>query len=165
MDQYPTDLYSCTMRNSNLNTWLIEIISALFILLFVYTGISKLNERYIFSLVLSQSPLIGANANLLSWLLPVAELSTALLLLILPTRKWGLIISLLLMCIFTGYIAYMLLLNSGLPCSCGGVFKQMTWTQHLVFNIILTGLNVAGLWSFQKNKLFIAISRNSRIPV
>lgn len=153
------------MKNSTLNTWLIEIISALLILLFVYTGISKLNDQDNFQAVLSQSPLIGSRANFLSWYLPIIELLTALLVFLPFTRKLGLKISLILMCLFTGYISYMILFTPHLPCSCGGVLKQMTWTQHLLFNICFTVLIAAGLWLYQRNKLFIAINRNSRTPV
>lgn len=157
--------YKCTMKNSTLNTWLIEIISALLILLFVYTGISKLNEQSNFRAVLSESPLIGSKANFFSWVLPITELTTASLLFFPFTRKWGFIISLMLMSLFTAYIAYIIFFMPHLPCSCGGVLKQMTWTQHLTFNIFITGLTTVGLWLYQKNKLFIAINRCSRIPV
>lgn len=157
--------YSCTMKNSALNTWLIEIISALLILLFVYTGISKLHEQDTFRIVLSKSPLIGSYAHIFAWLLSLIELSTGLLLLFPFTRKLGLQIALILMCLFTGYIAYMILFTPKLPCSCGGVLKQMTWKQHLPFNICFTVLAAAGLWLYQKNKFFIAIDRISRTPV
>lgn len=153
------------MRNSTLNTRIIEIISALFIFLFVYTGISKLSEHSNFRSVISHSPLIRSQANFYSWFLPIAELVVALLLLIPVTRKWGLWISLVLMCLFTGYIAYMILSSSQLPCSCGGVLKQMSWSQHLAFNGLFTIMAGLGLWFYQTNKRFIAINRISRTPV
>lgn len=149
------------MKKSTINARLIEIISSLFILLFVYTGISKLSEQNNFRAVLSRSPLIGPEANFFSWFLPITELLTALLLFLPFTRKWGLMITLVLMCIFTGYIAYMIISTSHLPCSCGGVLKQMTWTQHLEFNVLFTALAAFGIWVYQKNKLFIAINRRS----
>lgn len=153
------------MRNRTFNKIVIEIISALLIMLFVYTGISKLGEQNSFRTVLSQSPLIAPAANFLSLSLPIIELFTALLLFLPPTRNWGLAFSFVLMLIFTGYITYMTLFTPHLPCSCGGVFKQMTWNQHLKLNIFLTFLAVTALWLYQKNKLFIAIDRNSRTPV
>ena len=153
------------MRNPGLNQWLVQIIAALLILLFVYTGVSKLNEQPKFIAVLSQSPLIGSKASLLAWTLPIIELITALLLLFPPTRKAGLIISLSLMCLFTAYIAYMILYTPHLPCSCGGVLRHMTWRQHLDFNIFFTMLCITGLWLYHSNKDFIAINRNSRTPV
>jgi hypothetical protein len=151
--------------SSKLQSTLIEIISALLILLFVYTGISKLNEHSTFRAVLSNSPIIKSNANLLSWGLPVAELFTAFLLFVHPTRKWGVLISLVLMIIFTCYISYVILFAANLPCSCGGVLKQLTWSQHLLFNIMFTGLAGLGTWLSYNNKAFIAINRTSRTPV
>lgn len=139
------------MKNLKLYSWLTEIFSAFFILLFVYTGISKLNEQNNFRAVLSRSPLIGSKANLFSWFLPVTELLTALLLFIPFTREWGLMISLVLMFIFTGYKSFMIISTLHLPCSCGGVLKQMIWRQHLKFNVLFTTLAAFGIWVYKKN--------------
>ncbi|MDE3183126.1 MAG: hypothetical protein KGM16_06875 [Bacteroidota bacterium] len=142
-----------------------DIISALFILLFVYTAITKLIEHESFIAVLSQSPLIGINATILSWVLPILEIFTAMLLFIPTMRKWGFASSLILMLIFTGYITYMISFARHLPCSCGGVISAMTWPEHLIFNIFFTALACIGLRLTFRNKLFIAIGRNSRTPV
>jgi hypothetical protein len=50
-----------------------------------------------------------------------------------------------LMLIFTFYIAYMIGFAAQLPCSCGGVLKEMSWKQHLFFNIGFTLLSLAGI--------------------
>jgi len=142
-----------------------DIISALFILLFVYTALTKLMEHESFRAVLSQSPLIGINATILSWVLPILELFTATLLFIPTMRKWGFASSLILMFFFTCYITYMILFARDLPCSCGGVISAMTWPEHLIFNIFFTALAAIALRPTLKNKLFIAINRNSRTPV
>ena len=142
-----------------------DIISALFILLFVYTSITKLIEHESFRAVLSQSPLIGINATILSWVLPILELFTATLLFIPSLRKWGFISSLILMLLFTGYITYMILFARDLPCSCGGIISRMTWRQHLIFNIFFTAIAAIALRLTLRNKLFIAINRSSRTPV
>src|SRR5665213_3558846 len=93
-----------------------DIISALFILLFVYTATSKLIEQHNFEVVLAQSPLIGEKATLLSWLLPILELFTAMLLFIPTIRKWGFASALILMLLFTFYITYMIFFARDLPC-------------------------------------------------
>ncbi|HUZ58725.1 MAG TPA: MauE/DoxX family redox-associated membrane protein [Hanamia sp.] len=142
-----------------------DIISALFILLFVYTALTKLIQHESFRAVLSQSPLIGINATILSWVLPILELFTATLLFFPTMRKWGFASSLILMLLFTCYITYMILFARDLPCSCGGVVSAMTWTEHLIFNIFFTALSAIGLRFTFRNKLFIAINRNSRTPV
>lgn len=146
-------------------TLITDILSALFILLFVYTAITKLVERESFNTVLHQSPLIGTASSTLSFLLPTIELITALLLFIPSVRMWGFASSFFLMVIFTFYITYMILFTPNLPCSCGGVIAYMTWKEHLVFNIFFITLAAIGLRVSLKNKLFIAINRQSRTPV
>lgn len=151
------------MRNSHSHR-VIEITAALLIILFFYTGVNKILLHTNFRAVMARSPLIGSNAKMLSWIIPFAELFTCVLLFIPVTRKWGLILSFSLMILFTAYISYMILTASRLPCSCGGVLKQMTWGQHLLFNLCFCTLAGYSLWIY-KPKRFIAINRNSRIPV
>lgn len=124
----------------------IEIISSLLILLFAYTGLSKLLDFDNFRSTLDQSPLISNNgAAFVAIALPLVEIVIAALLLFSRTRLLGLYGSLALMTAFTLYIGYMLSFASRLPCSCGGVLKQMTWNQHLIFNIFFTLLSLAGV--------------------
>lgn len=153
------------MRKHLTEQFLVELIASLFILLFLYTGLSKLNEHTAFQVVLSKSPLLTTSSIVLSWLLPIIEIATSVLLFFTATRKYGLVTSMALMVAFTLYISYMLLFTPNLPCSCGGVLKQLNWSQHLVFNIIFLLLSIMALWLSNKNKLFIAINRNSRTPV
>lgn len=145
--------------------WLSELIAALFIFLFLYTAISKISEYYTFRTILLKSPLIKPYAGPLSWLLPVTEIITSILLFLPFTRKFGLILSLGLMAIFTIYVTYMVLFVPNLPCSCGGVLKELSWNQHIIFNLFFTALGILALWLTNKHKLFIAINRDSRIPV
>jgi hypothetical protein len=59
----------------------------------------------------------------------------------------------------------MLLFTPKLPCSCGGVLKNLSWKEHLMFNFCFTAIAFIG-WRFsKKNKDFIAINRLSRTPV
>lgn len=130
---------------------IIEIIAALLILLFVYTGISKLSEQPAFINVLSKSPLIGNFSEVIAWALPITELIVALLLMFPTTRLKGLYASAILMSIFTIYLGYMIAFTPKLPCSCGGALKQLTWKQHLVFNIFFTLLAVWGIMLSKKD--------------
>lgn len=156
---------NCTMRKLLTQQFLVELTASLFILLFLYTGISKLKEQEEFQIVLSKSPLLATSALALSWLLPIIEIAASVLLFFPRTKKYGFVTSMILMAIFTIYISYMLLFTSHLPCSCGGVLRQLNWSQHLLFNIFFLLLSIIALWLSNKNKLFIAINRNSRTPV
>jgi hypothetical protein len=123
----------------------IEIISSLLILLFIYTALSKLLDFTAFKSVLSQSPFIGNKAAVVALALPITEIVVSLLLFAPRTRLWGFYGASLLMTVFTLYLAYMILFTPKLPCSCGGVLKQMTWNQHLLFNIFFLLLSATGL--------------------
>lgn len=137
------------MKKSNL----IEIISALLILLFVYTAVSKLLDKR-FVITLMTSPLIGNElARILVWALPSVEILISLLLFFPATRKLGLWASLSLMIFFTFYIGYLTYFAPHKPCNCGGVLKQMTWGQHFIFNIFFTVLAGIGLWLYRKIRL------------
>ena len=124
---------------------IIEIISSLLILLFVYTAINKLLDYTAFKNVLSKSPLIGGMAAIIALALPITEGLVSVLLFTPRTRLWGFYSSVALMSVFTLYLAYMINFTPKLPCSCGGVLKQMTWNQHLLFNIFFLALSVTGL--------------------
>jgi putative oxidoreductase len=124
---------------------IIEIICSLLILLFVYTAFSKLLDFRSFTLVLQKSPFIGDKAAVVAYALPIVEVIVSALLFIPRSRLWGLYSSAVLMAMFTLYIAYMISFSPNLPCSCGGVLRQMTWNQHLFFNIIFFLLSLTGV--------------------
>lgn len=121
-----------------------EVTSALLILLFSYTGIMKLIDHDNFQGVLSQSDLLGKWAQILAWVIPVVELITVLLLFITRTKIIGLSICIVLMCVFTFYVFYMIVFMPHLPCNCGGVIKLMSWREHLVFNVFFTMIAILG---------------------
>jgi hypothetical protein len=142
-----------------------EIVSTIFIFLFIYTAVSKIISHDSFAAVLDRSPLLGEFSNFISWMIPLTEIFVSLLLIVPNLRRVGLLFSATLMSLFTLYIAYLLLFASGLPCSCGGVLNSLGWKEHLVFNICFTVLAFIGWRSSKKNKDFIAINRISRTPV
>lgn len=127
------------------STW-VEIISALFILLFLYTAINKTLHIDSTSNVLKSTPGFREIAIPIAWGVVFAEYLVVILLFFPRTKKVGIYGSLILMAAFTLYIALMkFFLPNNLPCSCGGVISKMTWTQHLFFNIIFTTLALIAL--------------------
>jgi len=127
------------------NKTMAEVIAGLFILLFLYTALSKLGEFAVFRHFLRGSPLIGRNAGMMAVLIPAGEILVALLLFLPATRRQGMLASLGLMLVFTAYLAYMLLFVPRLPCSCGGIISRLSWQQHFVFNVVLIGLALLGI--------------------
>ena len=126
--------------------WIINIINRLFILLFTYTASSKLYELRKFRFVLHMSPLLKNYSRLLSAGIPVIELCITLLLFIPATARVGLIAGVSLLLLFTAYIVYMIATDANLPCSCGGVIQQLTWRQHIVFNLFFIVVGVSSLY-------------------
>jgi hypothetical protein len=124
----------------------IEIISFLLILLFGYAAVSKLLEYETFKVQLSNSPFISQFAGILAWALPIAEIFLVLTLVFTRMRLLGMYISLFLMTMFTAYIYAMLKYSYYIPCSCGGVLSKMSWSTHLLFNILFVALSVAGIF-------------------
>lgn len=124
---------------------IIEAISSLFVLLFVYTALSKLTDYDFFVAQLYTHTGISKYASTIAWLIPALELSISALLLFQRTRLTGLYSSLLLMTGFTIYLLYMLRFGDNLPCSCGGVIRYMTWRQHVGFNLFFILIAILGI--------------------
>lgn len=113
----------------------IDIIAALFVLLFLYASVTKLLDYEKFRVQLGQSPLLTAFAGFVAWFIPAVEIVISVLLLFLRTRLVALYASFCLMVMFTCYIIAITQFSEYIPCSCGGVLQNMGWTQHLIFNI------------------------------
>jgi len=128
----------------------IEIISFLFILLFVYAAASKLMDYEKFRLQLGKSPLLTHFAGFVAWLIPLLELVIAVMLATPRFRSCGLYAFFSLMVMFTAYIVAITRFSDYIPCSCGGVLQNMGWNQHLVFNIFFVVLAVAGILAYNK---------------
>ena len=124
----------------------IEIICALFVILFIYTGLNKWLDYDTFKFQLGRSPYLQHYSRLLALLLPPLELLVAITLVLKRTRLAGLYASFFLMCLFTGYVAIMLSLSYYLPCSCGGILQALSWQGHLILNSAFTLLAAAGAW-------------------
>ena len=123
----------------------IEMISALFILLFVYASVSKLTDIDQFRIQIGQSPLLTDIAWLAAWAVPISEMIIALMLAVPRYRLVALYASFGIMVMFTAYIVAILNFSDHVPCSCGGVLAQMGWTEHLLFNIAFIILALAGI--------------------
>jgi hypothetical protein len=132
--------------NINLRTTFLEMISLLYIMLFVYAATNKLLDFENFRVQLGQSPLLSAFAGWISWTVLIVEFTIAGFLLFPRTRIKALFAGFCLMTMFTAYIFIMLNYSSFLPCSCGGILEKMSWQEHLIFNIVFVVLAGLALW-------------------
>jgi uncharacterized membrane protein YphA (DoxX/SURF4 family) len=124
---------------------IIEIISMLFMVLFLYTGVSKLMDYTVFKEQVADSPILQPIAPLIAWGLPLIEFLVTLLLIIPRWRLKGLYASLALMIAFTGYVGAIMIFDKELPCSCGGIISLLSWRDHLILNSVLILLAFAGV--------------------
>ena len=129
-----------------------NIINGLFILLFTYTALSKILGYGKFRFVLSVAPLVRSYATWIAAVIPAAELIIAALIFIPATAKKGMIAGVSLLVLFTIYLVYMILTDPDLPCSCGGVIQQMSWKQHIAFNIFFIAAGLTGIYMQNKEK-------------
>jgi uncharacterized membrane protein YphA (DoxX/SURF4 family) len=124
---------------------LVEIIVHLFIILFLYTGISKLKELDVFQEQLSESPVLSMAAPVLAFAVPIIEFIISLLLFFPRYRLKGLYATFLLMALFTAYIITLFTISPELPCSCGGIIEDLSWTGHLLLNSSLIILSIIAI--------------------
>jgi len=122
-----------------------DIITHLLVVLFIYAAVIKVLEFSKFTVQVSQSPILRPVAQIVPFLVPASEVVISIMLI---TTRWkliGLYAAYALMLAFTLYIIAVLNFSEYVPCSCGGVLENMTWTQHLIFNsgfVLLAGLGI-----------------------
>ncbi len=115
-----------------------EGVCYLMAVLFFYAAFSKMVELDVFFKQLGKSPLIPFNMQENAGVgVLVVEF---LVVYFVYKRKFqlALIISFFLMAFFSLYIGYLMYFSYYIPCSCGGILGTMSWSVHLIFNIILT---------------------------
>lgn len=130
-----------------------KLTSLLLIILFTYAAFTKLLDFDNFQIQLGQSPLTNVFAKALSVSIPLLELMIVLALCFRALRFWGLFAGYILMLLFSGYIFIILNYSSYVPCSCGGILEKLGWTEHLVFNVLVTLLACSALLISNKQTL------------
>ncbi len=125
--------------------WL-ELCCSLLVLLFIYACASKLLDIQQFIHDMHNQPFPVWFSNFLIVAVPFSEILISACLLFRKSQRVGLIASVILMFLFTLYATLVLLhIFSRVPCSCGGVIKHLTWTQHMILNLFFTGLAITGI--------------------
>ncbi|KQB99885.1 MauE/DoxX family redox-associated membrane protein [Pedobacter sp. Hv1] len=124
----------------------LQLISGLIAALFFYAAMSKLID-YDKSIGEMRNQIFPvAIAKVLTWMIPSIEITLVFLLLFRNTRKKALWASLFLLTAFTLYIAIVMTGVFGrIPCSCGGILKNMSYGTHLIFNLFFITLASLGL--------------------
>ncbi|TWR26780.1 hypothetical protein FPZ42_07010 [Mucilaginibacter achroorhodeus] len=131
-----------------------NVAPALLVLLFTYAAASKLINPVSARHEMHNQHFPPEVADVL-WLgVPLFELVAAAMMLL--NEKWqerGLLLSSILMTVFTGYIALVLLgFWDRVPCSCGGVLKNMSWKTHFIFNLFFLAISTTAWYQRYKGK-------------
>ncbi|HEY8895884.1 MAG TPA: MauE/DoxX family redox-associated membrane protein [Niastella sp.] len=125
---------------------IIEIISSLLILLFLYASVSKWLAFKLFIGEMNNQPFPNWMTPFLVWSIPFIEVLIAVGLIFEKTRVQSFYASLIVMLAFTIYtVAILLHAFKYIPCSCGGVIRKLTWPQHLFFNLFFVGISILGI--------------------
>lgn len=134
----------------------VELITALLVILFTYTALSKILDVDTFRKQMLNQPLPETLRQNLVWLVPLFEITTSIFLIIKPLRFYGFVLAFLLMLAFTLYVS--LILGNAfayIPCSCGGVLSAMSWQTHLIFNIFFTLIAFTGFLIERKQRMMM----------
>ena len=141
---------------SNRSSRFIEITVFLLVLLWMCTAASKLLSFDQYQSQMYNQPLPHWMAFILIWSLPPIEILTGILLILPKLKIWGLLSSIILLVVFSIYVELMTFrVFERVPCSCGGVLKNMTWTVHLFFNLFFLLLSILAIITHNRERRLI----------
>jgi uncharacterized membrane protein YphA (DoxX/SURF4 family) len=125
-----------------MKSYFLNTVKILFIVLFIYAGLSKLLTVGVFTQQLYQSPVIPKPViPILAYLLPCFEIMLAASFLIDKFIRVSLFIAFVLMLFFSLYLIGLNIFFTKVPCACGGILGNMGYPAHIVFNIVFTFLS------------------------
>lgn len=124
----------------------VELISFLLMSLFLYVAFSKWFAFRTFKNEIDNQPFPNWLTPWIIYSIPPLEVLITLALMFERTRKLGLYASLILMSGFTMYNAAVLLkFFDYIPCSCGGISKELNWTEQLYINLFFVVISLVGV--------------------
>jgi small-conductance mechanosensitive channel len=132
---------------------IINTVYFLFIAMFTYAAVSKWLVFNVFISQINKQPFNDKLTPLLVWGIPTSEIIVSLMMMIDKTRELALKIATAMMILFTGYIILIELnLFGKIPCACGGAISELSWTQHLFFNLFFVFAGLLAIFLIRKNK-------------
>lgn len=127
---------------------LIEIltiaISLFFAVLFSYAAMSKATDFTNFLDQLEQAPGVEGYGEPLAYGIIALQTVCIIMLCYRPLRFWGLWITLVMLSVFAGYTA-VILIGKKLPCTCIALLEKMNWKENLALNIGLMIIALTGI--------------------
>ena len=139
----------------------LQINTFLLVLMFVYAAMSKLLSFEDFRSSMGNQMFPQLVQIGLIYTLPAIELLTACLMLFKRTMLAGHIFYVVLMSLFTAYIAAALLhFFKEVPCSCGGILSRLGWLPHLYFNLIFLCIALINIIIIKQKGAAVTIKKN-----
>ena len=143
-------------RTNHYRQWtqpLNDLIAIALVAFLTYLAVSKLTDLETARHEMRNQVFPERTAAVMTWLLPMTELTLALLITIPRSRLAGMAGCSLLMLSFAVYVIMVL---SGtferVPCSCGGISAQVSWTGHLVISVGAFFLTLLSIVFIRKKK-------------
>lgn len=125
---------------------IVEVIAFLLMLLFLFASVSKWLAFKTFIGDINNQPFPNWLTPWITNLLPPMEVLIVLALMFEKTRTAGFYASLILMTAFSIYSAAVLLkFFDYIPCSCGGIIKNLSWRDNLILNLFFVAISIAGI--------------------
>lgn len=125
---------------------IVEVIAFLLMLLFLFASVSKWLAFKTFIGDINNQPFPNWLTPWITNLLPPIEVLIVLALMFEKTRTAGLYASLILMSAFSIYSAAVLLkFFDYIPCSCGGIIKNLSWRDNLILNLFFVAISIVGI--------------------
>jgi hypothetical protein len=137
------------MKKMDSKLLVFELIRYALIILFLYTTYHKLIDIDDFEKNILRSKIISAYSMYIKYPLPVIEIVVVILLFVNKTLLYGLYASFFLMISFTIYLIALNNFSMFYGCSCGGVFNDMSYFNHVLINFATIAINVVGIIVFE----------------
>lgn len=123
-----------------------DIMVAFIFMMLLYASFSKYFDFAGFQRAMHNQPFPSWFSDTLVIILPPMEIITAILIALDKTRIAGLKATIGLMTSFTLYIIAILLnVFPNVPCTCGGIIRLLSWSQHLLFNLFFIAIAIIAL--------------------
>jgi putative oxidoreductase len=124
----------------------LEIICFLLIGMFLYAAVSRWLDFKTFIADINNQPLPNQLTNWLVYIIPALQVLAALALVFEKFRLAGFWLCLTITLLYIIYNTLVLANYFGrIPCTCGGMIKHLTWTQHLIFSLFFAGISLTGI--------------------
>lgn len=136
-------------KTFNRSLLIFELFRYSLLLLFLYTFYHKVIDLVAFEEQLKRSKILYDYAMVIKYAIPFSELFVVALLFVDKLLKTGLYMSLLLLTSFTFYLIALNNFSLFYGCSCGGVFNDMEYYEHIAVNGTFIILNILSIFLYK----------------